>query len=144
MQCNDNRESFYHSRLLEFAHNRNRLDVFKLRCITEQIAYVSNDAIIEGNCKGVFQVPSDHSENFYEVNAELGICQCHLEEITLSESTCMRSPIISMYMYIMHQRPAMMTVTLQQKLHMVRTVQVKTTTVRLEMTFPLPTEKERL
>ena len=71
-------ESFYHSRLLEFAHNRNRLNVFKLRSIMEQISYVSKDAIIEGNCKGVFQVPSEHSENFYEVNAELGICQCRV------------------------------------------------------------------
>src|SRR6218665_960470 len=67
-----------------------------------------------------------------------------LEEMALSVSTCVQSPIISMYRYLMHQRPAMMTDTLQQKLHMVRTVQAKTSTVRLEMTFPLPAEKERL
>jgi len=71
-------ENFYRGRLLEFAHNRNRRNVYKLRSMHGKAEYLIKDCIVKAD-DVTFKVQSQLDATvFYTVNMKQGICECRV------------------------------------------------------------------
>ena len=69
-------ETFYRDRLLEFAHNRNRRNIYQLRGMHEKAEYLTKDCIIKVD-DVTFHVPSQQdSARLYTVDIWKGVCDC--------------------------------------------------------------------
>ena len=71
-------EEFYRHRLLDFAYNRNRLNVYKMRHVIGQADYIKKECIQQTH-DGQYKVPSEEKEGqFYNVDSNRGLCECRV------------------------------------------------------------------
>ena len=71
-------EDFYRDRLLEFAHSRNRRNIYKLRSMHAKAEYLTKDCIIKVD-DTMFKVQSQQDSTvFYTVDINQGTCECRI------------------------------------------------------------------